>query len=150
MGPCEEVVSHSAGNHIPGAVAGSKRGHWVCSGEEEGDGARGLKGGDTLPDRKGQPYWWLLWSPQGRGAERPRQEDGGWEQQGGPAAPRCRALGCPVSVYCKDTWVPENVLWHLGGSVPHLEDLATGCMGTEDRTGKGAWCGDTLRKQVGA
>ena len=53
LGPSEEVASHSAGNHIPGAVAGIKRGHWVCSGEEEGDGARGLKGADSLPDRKG-------------------------------------------------------------------------------------------------
>lgn len=53
-------------------------------------------------------------------------------------------------MHCKDTWAPENVLWHLGGSAPHLGDLATGRMGTEDRTGKGAWCGDTLRKQVGA
>ena len=34
-------------------------------------------------------------------------------------------------------WVPENVLWHLGGSVPRLEGLATWCMGTEQRTGQG-------------
>lgn len=38
---------------------------------------RGLKGGDALPGMKGKQYRWLLWSPQGRGGERPRQEDGG-------------------------------------------------------------------------
>lgn len=66
-----------------------------------------------------------------------RMGAGNGEQQGGPDAPGLRAQGCSVGVSWKDTWVPENVLWNLGRSVPGLEGLATWYMGTEQRTGQG-------------
>lgn len=81
-------------------------------------GSRGLPRGEVQRD--------LDWRT-GEGA-------GNGEQQG---APRLRAQGCSVGVSWKDTRVPENVLWHLGGSVPRREGLATWCMGTEQRTGQG-------------
>lgn len=133
-----------------GAVAGSKRGHWVCSGRRGRRRAkRGLKGGGTSQTGRANPCWWLLWPPPGRRRE---TQTGGWGlgTAGGPDAPRCRALGaqsaCPGRRhgFQKMSSAPgsgvQSLTWRT---------LPPGRMGTEGDSGKGAGVG-TLRKQVGA